>query len=69
MTVTTRVLVLDILSMLERHGWSLYASIDQSTGVGLSLGAGPRNQDGIADFAPTWCRLEMTVSQIRTAGT
>ncbi|KAL8283620.1 hypothetical protein RQP46_005415 [Phenoliferia psychrophenolica] len=33
-TVTTRCLILDILSMLERHGWSLYASVDQSTGGG-----------------------------------
>lgn len=33
LTVTTRVLIMDILSMLECHGWSLYASVDQSTGV------------------------------------
>jgi hypothetical protein len=33
-TMTTRFLLLKILECLEAHGWSLYASVDQSTGHG-----------------------------------
>ncbi|KAE8441805.1 hypothetical protein EG329_004258 [Mollisiaceae sp. DMI_Dod_QoI] len=33
-TMTTRLLLLKMLECLESHGWSLYASVDQSTGSG-----------------------------------
>lgn len=31
-TMTTRVLILKLVELLEQHGWSLYASIDQNSG-------------------------------------
>lgn len=33
-TMSTRLLLLRLLACLEQHGWSLYASIDQSQGHG-----------------------------------
>lgn len=33
-TMTTRLLLLRLLETLEQHGWSLYASVDQSTSSG-----------------------------------
>lgn len=33
-TMSTRLLLLKMLECLERYGWSLYASVDQSTGSG-----------------------------------
>lgn len=34
-TVTSRVLVLDLISLLDHHGWQVYASIDQSVRTAL----------------------------------
>jgi hypothetical protein len=34
--VTTRILLLNMLSVLEVHGFKLYASLDQNTGVSLT---------------------------------
>jgi hypothetical protein len=47
-TMSTRFLLLRLLETLEQHGWSLYASIDQSTSAG----------DGVSETDSWFCIRE-----------